>query len=188
MTLLANPSRSWPFVLVRALAAIVFGIVALVLPGVTLGALVLLFAAYMIVDGVFAFIAGGRAVREHERWGFFAIEGILDIAAGVIAFLWPGLTIFVFVILAAVWALLSGLAMVVGAFRFRQEHGRGWLAAGGVVSAIWGLLLFAWPIAGAFVMTLWLGAYALVFGVALLVLAMRLRREATRPLEQRPAT
>jgi uncharacterized membrane protein HdeD (DUF308 family) len=182
MDLLANPSRSWPYVLLRAIAAIVFGIIALVLPGVTLGALVLLFAAYMIVDGIFAFIAGARAVREHERWGWFAVEGILDIAAGVVAFLWPGLTVFAFVILAGVWALLSGIAMLVGAFRFRQEHGRGWLAVGGAVSVIWGVLLFVWPIAGAVVMTLWLGAYALVFGVALLFLAVRLRRESGRPL------
>lgn len=186
MDLLANPSPSWPFVMLRAIAAIVFGIAALVLPGATLGALVLLFAVYMVVDGVVTLVAGARAARGHGRWGWFAVEGCLDIAAGVVAFAWPGLTVFAFVILAAVWALLSGSAMLAGAFRFRREHGRGWLAAGGAVSIVWGVLLFVWPIAGAVVMTLWLGAYALVFGVALLFLAVRLRREHARPLE-RPA-
>lgn len=187
MDLLANPSPSWPFLLVRAIAAIVFGIIALVLPGVTIHALVLLFAAYMIVDGIFGLVAGARAVRDNERWGWFAVGGVLDIAAGLIAFFWPGLTIFVFIVLAAVWAVLSGVAMIVGAVRFRREHGRGWLALGGAVAVVWGVMLFVWPIAGAVVMTLWLGAYALVFGVALLFLAFRLRQEAHRPLQQRPA-
>jgi uncharacterized membrane protein HdeD (DUF308 family) len=86
------------------------------------------------------------------------------------------------VALLAAWGILSGLVMLYGAFRFRQEHGRGWLVAGGVVSVGWGVLLLVWPIAGAVVMTLWLGAYALVFGIAMLFLAFRLRREAHHPL------
>lgn len=182
MILLSNPSPSWPYILVRALAAIVFGLIALFLPGVTIRALVLLFSAYMIVDGVFDILAGVRAARQGESWGWFALEGVLDIAAGVAAYLWPGLTIFVFVALLAAWGILSGLVMLYGAFRFRQEHGRGWLVAGGVVSVGWGVLLLVWPIAGAVVMTLWLGAYALVFGIAMLFLAFRLRREAHHPL------
>jgi len=178
MEIFTNPIASWPYLLVRGVIAVLFGLLALFLPGPTLGALVLLFAAYLVVDGVFAVLAGINAAREGGSWGWFALEAVLNIAAGAAAWMWPGLTVVVFVTLAGAWALLSGGVMLYGAFRFRLEHGRGWLVAGGVVSVLWGLLLFAFPIAGAVVMTLWLGGYALVFGIALIALALRLRRAA----------
>jgi uncharacterized membrane protein HdeD (DUF308 family) len=185
MDLLSNPSHSWPFILFRAATAVLFGLVALLMPVPTLAVLVLLFAAYMVTDGIFAALAGIRAARKHERWGWFAVEAVANIAAGVIAFLWPGITVFVFVAITAAWALISGGVMLYGALRFQQRHGRIWLALAGLVSVLWGVLLIMFPIAGAVVMTLWLGAYALIFGVALLFLALRLRREAKmRPPEQ----
>jgi uncharacterized membrane protein HdeD (DUF308 family) len=173
-------SRNWGLVLLRGLAGIVFGAVALFLPGPTIATLVLLFAAYMLVDGAFAVLSGVRAARRNERWGWFVVEGILDIGAGIIAFLWPGLTLIVLVWLLAFWALLSGAVMLAAAFRLGKAHGRWLLGLGGVISIVWGVLLVFAPIAGAFVMTLWLGAYALVFGIALVVLALRLRREHRR--------
>lgn len=170
--------------MLRAAAAIVFGLIAIFLPGPTLAALVLLFAAYMFADGIFAIVAGVRAARRQEGWGWFALEALADIAAGLIAFLWPGITILVFVLIAAAWALVSGAIMLYGAFRFRENHGRFWLVFGGLVSAVWGALLLVWPMLGALAITLWLGAYALVFGIALLFLGLRLRRESKKPVEQ----
>src|SRR5260221_318509 len=117
-------ARNWWLVALRGVLAILFGIVAILLPGPTLAALVLLFAAYMVVDGVLAIVAAVRAARRHERWGWLIFEGIVDLAAAAIAFLFPVATIF------------------------------------------------------AFVLPWWIGAYALIFGVALLVLAFRLRRRA----------
>lgn len=169
-------AKNWWAVAVRGVAAIVFGVLALALPGVTLASLVLLFAVYMLVDGVFAIAAGARAARQGERWGLFALEGIADIAAGVIAFAWPGITILAFVYLTAAWAVITGALMVGAAIRLDQAHGRVWLALGGVVSVVFGVLLMIAPIAGALVLTWWLGVYALAFGVALLILAFRLRR------------
>ena len=180
MDQLSNPSQSWPYVLLRAASAIVFGLVSLLMPAPTLAALVLVFGAYMVADGVFAAVSGVRAARKHERWGWFALEAVVNVAAGVVAFLWPGITVLVFVTIMAAWALLSGAAMLFGAFRFQQEHGRAWLVLGGIVSIVWGLLMAFWPLAGAVALTLWLGAYALVFGVTLLLLAIRLRREARK--------
>ena len=179
MDLLSQPGPSWPFMLLRSLAAIVFGVLALLSPGATLAALVLLFAAYMIADGIFAVLAGVRAARQHESWAWFVLEAVLNFAAGVAALVWPGLTVVAFVAITAAWALLTGVVMLYGAFRFRQRDGRGWLALAGMVSIVWAVLLALAPAAGAFVMTLWLGAYALVFGVALLFMALRLRREAS---------
>jgi uncharacterized membrane protein HdeD (DUF308 family) len=188
MVPITNPSASWPFMLLRALAAIAFGLIAFFMPGPTIGAIVMLFAAYMIADGIFDILAGVRAARQGGGgWGWFVLEGVLDIAVGVAVFLWPGLTVIVFVTLIAAWAILSGIVMLYGAYRFRQEHGRGWLIAGGIVSLAWGVLLLFAPMAGAVVMTLWLAAYALVFGIALLFLALRLRRESRQPLTTRPA-
>jgi uncharacterized membrane protein HdeD (DUF308 family) len=171
-------ARNWWLVALRGALAILFGIVAILLPGPTLAALVLLFAAYMVVDGVLAIVAAVRAARRHERWGWLIFEGIVDLAAAAIAFLFPVATIFAFVLLVGAWAIVSGAVLWAAAFRLNLAHGRWLMAFGGIVSVIWGFLLILWPAIGALALTLWIGAYALIFGVALLVLAFRLRRRA----------
>jgi uncharacterized membrane protein HdeD (DUF308 family) len=158
--------------------AILLGVVAVLLPGPTLAALVLLFAAYMVVDGVLAIIAAVRAARRRQRWGWLIFEGVVDLAAAAIAFLFPIATIFAFVLLLGAWAIVSGAMLWAAAFRLNLAHGRWLMAFGGIVSVIWGFLLILWPAIGALALTLWIGAYALIFGVALLVLAFRLRRRA----------
>jgi uncharacterized membrane protein HdeD (DUF308 family) len=168
-------ARNWWAMALRGVLAIVFGVIALVLPGVTMLSLVIVFAAYALVDGVFAIVAAVRAARRHERWGLLVLEGVVDIAAGVLAFLWPGLTIVIFVLLVAAWAIVTGALMTAAAFRLQLDHGRWWLALGGLASLVYGVLLIIAPLIGALVLTWWLGAYALVFGVLLLILAFRLR-------------
>jgi uncharacterized membrane protein HdeD (DUF308 family) len=168
-------ARNWWAMALRGVLAIVFGVIALVLPGVTMLSLVIVFAAYALVDGVLAIVAAVRSARRHERWGLLVLEGVVDIAAGVLAFLWPGLTIVIFVLLVAAWAIVTGALMTAAAFRLQLDHGRWWLALGGLVSLVYGVLLIIAPLIGALVLTWWLGAYALVFGVLLLILAFRLR-------------
>jgi uncharacterized membrane protein HdeD (DUF308 family) len=168
-------AQNWWVVALRGLLGVAFGILALLFPGITLLSLVLVFAAYMLVDGVLAIISAVRAARRHERWGLLVLEGVADIAAGIVAFLWPGITILAFTIIIAAWAIVSGGLMFASAFRLREGHGRWWLAAAGILSVIFGFLLILAPLIGAIVLTLWLGAYALVFGAMLLVLAFRLR-------------
>jgi uncharacterized membrane protein HdeD (DUF308 family) len=181
-------ARNWWAVALRGVFAILFGIIALFMPGVTLTALVLLFSAYMLVDGIFAIVAAVRAVRRREQWGWLVLEGIADLAAGAIAFLWPLITIVAFVYLLAAWAIVSGALLTAAAFRLAAPHGRGWMLFGGVVSLIWGGLLLMWPLTGAIVLTWWMAGYALFFGGAFLVLAFRLRaRRQDRP-PSRPAT
>src|SRR6185437_16564807 len=104
--------QNWWALALRGVAAVIFGIIAFALPGVTLTVLVLFFAAYLLVDGVFALIAGLRAAEHHERWGALALEGVLDLVAGAFIVMWPGLTLVVFVYVAAFWALLSGIALL----------------------------------------------------------------------------
>lgn len=171
-----NLAKNWWAVGLRGLFAIIFGVIALLLPGLTLASLVLLFAAYMMVDGIFAIIAAVRAARSGERWGLLVLEGIVDFAAGAIALFWPLVTVVAFVYLLGAWAIISGVLLWAAAFRLIIAHGRWWMALGGVVSVAWGVLLLTLPLTGAIVLTWWLGAYALVFGVALLALAFRLRK------------
>ena len=168
--------RNWWLIALRGVFAFLFGLIALFMPVVSLAALVLLFAAYMGVDGIVAIIAAVGAARRHERWGWRVFEGIADLIAGAIAFLWPLVTILAFVLLMGAWAIVSGALLAAAAFRLHVTHGRWLMLVGGVISMIWGVLLIFWPLAGALVLTWWMAAYALFFGVALLVLAFRLRR------------
>jgi uncharacterized membrane protein HdeD (DUF308 family) len=168
-------ARNWWAVALRGVAGILFGIIALLAPVAAMLSLALLFAAYLLVDGVFAMVAAVRAAQHHERWGLLLAEGVLDLVMGVVVFMFPGGAVLGFVLATAVWALLTGGLMLVASFRLHETHGRLWLALGGVVSLIWGALLVISPLIGAFVLTWWLGAYAIVFGIVLLVLGFRLR-------------
>ena len=168
-------ARNWWVLAIRGVLGIAVGLLALVLPAATMLALVLLFAAYMLVDGVFAIMAAVRAAREHERWGLLVLEGVADIVAGVIAVVWPGITVLAFVLLVAAWAIVSGGLMLVAGYRLNIEHGRWWLLLAGALSVAYGVLLVVAPMIGALVLTWWFGAYALVFGITLLILAFRLK-------------
>ncbi len=173
--MVAMLARNWWAIGIRGAVAILFGLVALFLPGATMLSLVLLFAAYIFVDGVFGIVSAVRAARAHERWGLLVLEGLVDIAVAAVAVLWPGITVVAFVFLVAFWAILTGVLELAAAFRLEFIDGRGWLIFGGLVSVLYGALLIVTPMIGAVVLTWWLGAYALVFGVCLVVLAFKLR-------------
>jgi uncharacterized membrane protein HdeD (DUF308 family) len=186
---------SWWAVGLRGLFGIAFGLICLLVPQAAILALILLFSAYMLVDGVFAIASGIKAARNGQRWGLLILEGVVDIAAGAIAFLWPAITAVAFVILIAVWAIVSGALMLGAALTLKLDHGRWWLALGAIASVIFGIVLLVAPVVGAVVLTWWLGAYAIVFGGFLLVLAFKLHakkeereaKPAARPAAKRPA-
>ena len=169
--------RNWWALALRGAAAIALGILSFVWPGITLTALVWLFAAYLLVDGAFAVVAGLRAAEAHERWWPLAIEGGLDLVAGAAALFWPGLALLTFIYIAAFWAMLTGLVLVAAALRLRPAPGVGLLLAGGVISLAWGLVVFVWPIAGELALAWWIGAYALFFGTVMLFFGLQLRRQ-----------
>ena len=168
-------ARNWWVVGLRGMAGIVVGIIALMLPGAAMLTLAWLLGAYLLIDGVFAIISAVRAAEHHERWGLLLLEGIAGVAVGVIVWFFPARAIFAVVLILAGWALLTGALMLISSFRLHGTHGKLWLALGGIVSLIWGLLLAISPLTGAVVLTWWFGAYALAFGVMLLILAFRLR-------------
>jgi uncharacterized membrane protein HdeD (DUF308 family) len=168
-------AKNWWAVAIRGVLGILFGLIAFWHPLVTILSLVIVFAAYAISDGVFAIVAAVRAARANERWWPFVLEGLVSIAAGVLAFMWPHITVLVFIVMIAVWAIITGVLMLSAAFRLGPDRGRWWFVLGGVASLAWGVLLFIAPFMGAVVLTWWIGAYAFVFGIALLIAAFRLR-------------
>lgn len=170
---------NWWAVALRGAVAILFGITAFAMPVVTMLSLVFVFAAFSIVDGVFGIVMSVRGARKGERWVWLLLSGVFGIAAGVVAALWPGLTVLAFVLLMAAWALISGTLMLISAFRLKIDHGRVWLVIGGIASIVLGVLLVISPFIGALVLTFWTGAHALVLGGTLLVLAYRLRSHRT---------
>lgn len=178
-------ARNWWAIALRGVAAIIFGLIALFAPGAAMLSLALVFAAYLLTDGILGIISAVRAAQAHERWGLLLAEGVLNLVMGVLAAFFPVGAVLGFVLVTAAWALLTGGLMLAAAFRLDRNRGRLWLALGGVLSLLWGALLVIAPLAGALVLTWWLGGYAVAFGVVLLVLAVRLRRQGG---EARPST
>jgi len=178
---------SWWAVGLRGILGILFGLICLLTPGIAIEVFVILFAAYMLVDGVFAIASGIKAARNGERWGLLILEGIVDLAAGAVAVLWPAITLVALIWLVAVWAIVSGALMLGAAFTLKLDHGRWWLALGGIASLIFGILLVIEPLIGAVVLTMWIGAYALVFGIFLLILAFQLHAKKEEREHKAPA-
>jgi uncharacterized membrane protein HdeD (DUF308 family) len=176
--MLAYLSRYWWTVVLRGAIAVVFGVVALIWPDITVRVLVLLFGFYALLDGLLALAAllvGGNLVSERRGW--LIVEGIAGIAAGVIAFLWPEITALVLLYLIAAWAIATGVLEVAVAIWLRRELRGEWLLAlAGIVSVVFGVFLIVRPSEGAIAVVWLIGIFAILFGAALIGLGLRLRR------------
>jgi uncharacterized membrane protein HdeD (DUF308 family) len=169
-------ARNWWALALRGIAAILFAIVTLAMPGITLAVLVLIFGAYALVDGVFAIVSAIRAARGHRPWGSFLLEGTVGVLVGLITLFLPGVTLAVIIGLVAAWAIITGIFELAAAIRLRRYIAGEWLLIlMGGVSILFGIFVFWAPIAGALAIVWWLGIYALIFGILLLGLAIRLR-------------
>jgi uncharacterized membrane protein HdeD (DUF308 family) len=177
--MLDRMSHDWWILALQGVAAIVFGVLALVWPEITLLALVFLFGAYALIDGALALISGfRRGVGGRPDWWRIA-RGVVGIAAGVVAFAMPGMTAFVLLILIAAWAIVSGVIELLAAYQLRDVIRGEWLLAlDGVVSLLFGVALIAFPSAGALAVVWLIGAFAIVSGVILLAVAFRSRQRA----------
>lgn len=174
-------SRRWWVVALRGVAAIAFGILTFVSPQSSLFALVVLFGAYALVDGAFNLAMLARGPRGTHRWTSMIVHGVISMVAGALTLLWPGISAMVLLMLIAAWAVVHGIFELVTAVRLRKQIQGEWLLAlSGILSVAFGVLLFLFPGAGALALILWIGAYALVTGVLLLILGFKLRGIAQR--------
>ena len=170
-------SSNWWAAAIRGVVAILIGAFAIFAPAATLIALVMIFAAYALVDGVFAIVLAIRGARKHERWGWLLFNGIISIASAAIAILFPGLTAFAFAILFAAWAIVSGTASLIAGFQLGKSHGRWWLILGGVIAIIFGIWAVLVPPLAMLALSYMVGFQAFLAGFTLLALAYRLREQ-----------
>ena len=168
-------AHNWCAIILRGIAGILFGILTLVAPGLSLASLVLLFGAFAFADGIFAIVTAVRH-RHAGSWWMVLLQGVAGIAAGAATLVWPGITALVLLYVIAGWALVTGLFEVVAAVRLREVLTHEWLLVlSGLASIGLGILLIVFPGPGALAVVLWIGAYALVSGALLCALALRLR-------------
>ena len=174
---------NWWSLVLRGVLGILVGVLTIFWPGITFAALLILFGAYSLVDGVFSIIGVVKAVRAHEHWGVLVLLGVTGIAAGLVTLFWPAITAVALIFVIAAWAIVIGILELVAAVRLRpQIQGEWLLVLSGVASLVFGVLVTIAPLAGALVIALWVGAYAMVSGVLLVLLGIRLRSWGRRHL------
>jgi uncharacterized membrane protein HdeD (DUF308 family) len=176
--MLRDLARNWWLILLRGIAAIAFGVLAFVWPGITLVTLALLYGAFALVEGALALAAAVAGGSPAPRW-WLVIVGLLGVAVGVLTIMMPGMTALLLVLLVAGWAIATGIMQIIGAIRLRREIDNEWmLVAVGLISVLFGVLVAIQPIVGAISLVFVLGAYAIIFGITLVGFAFRLRRHA----------
>src|SRR5262249_36326122 len=170
-------AKCWWLVLLRGIAGIVFGILAFVWPGLTLAVLILLYGAYALVDGVFALVAAFTGGAKMVPTWWLVVVGLLGIAAGLVTFLYPGITALVLIFFIGGWAIAHGIFEIVGAIKLRKEiDNEWWLILAGALSVIFGLIVLIAPGAGALGLIWAIAAYSIAFGIMLVGFSLRLRK------------
>ena len=177
-------TERWWLLVVRGVAAILFGVLALATPAIGALALIVFWGVYAIANGVLELLFAASAGRAGMRFGWYLLEGIVSIAAGVLAFVYPAMTGLVLLYIIASWAIITGAIEIGAAIELRRIVQHEWLLAlAGVMSIAFGVVLFVSPIAGALAVVWLIAAYATVFGGLLIALGIRLyqlRREGEK--------
>ena len=169
-------AQNWWALFLRGAVGVLFGLVTFVAPGISLAALVLLFAVYAFSDGVLAITSAIRRRGASDHWWLLLLEGLAGVAAGAVTLVWPGLTALVLLYVIAAWALVTGGFEIAAAIRLRKTISGEWLLVlSGIASVALGVLLGLFPGPGALALVVWIGAYALVSGSLLIALSFRLR-------------
>jgi uncharacterized membrane protein HdeD (DUF308 family) len=171
-------AKNWWMLLLRGVAAIIFGVLAFAWPGMTLLTLIMFYGAFALIDGVLAVVAAITGGAPAPRW-WLAIVGLLGIATGLLVFMMPGLTALVLLYFIAGWAIATGVFQIIGAIRLRKEIDDEWyLILSGVVSVLFGIGVMMAPGAGALALLWVIGIYAVVMGAIMVALAFRLKKFA----------
>lgn len=172
--------RNWWLIVLRGVCAILFGVLAFTWPGMTIGALVLLFGGYALVNGILAFVAA-FSHSTGTPWWILALEGLVSIAAASVTFLYPGITAVALLVLIAMWAIVTGVFEIGAAIQLRKEiEGEFWLGLAGLASVLFGAVLLARPGIGALAVVWMIGGYSIVFGVMLIALGFGIKARMTQ--------
>lgn len=175
-------TRNWWTWLVRGIAAVIFGVLAWLWPGLTWITIAIFFGAYALVDGIFAIVATIRAAETHRRWWPFLIEGVVGILIAAIAFYDIRVVIAALYLTIAAWAFLTGIFELVAAFQLRKHIANEiWLILGGLASIAFGALMLLYPIIAAITIIYIIAAYAIIFGFIMIGFSFRLRGHAQTP-------
>lgn len=166
---------NWWALAIRGVFAIIFAVIAFVWPATAAEVLVLWFGAYALVDGIFALIAALRAARHHGPSVALLVEGILDLIIAVMVVLWPAQALVAIVYLIALWAVVSGIALIAAGVAMIRVNGEWLLVLSGIISMLLGVILFVQPAVGVVALSWVLGTYVLLFGISLIGAAFRLR-------------
>jgi uncharacterized membrane protein HdeD (DUF308 family) len=172
-------AKCWWVLLLRGIAAIAFGVLAFIWPGLTLVTLVLLYGAFALVDGVLSLVAAFSGGAKPVPTWWLVVVGLIGIAAGVVTFLWPGITAILLVLFIGAWALVHGIFEIIGAIQLRKEIDNEWmLILGGLLSVLFGAVVLIAPGAGALGLVWVIAAYSIVFGILFVSLSLRLRKHS----------
>jgi uncharacterized membrane protein HdeD (DUF308 family) len=170
-------SRSWWSLLLRGLAAIVFGVLTWLQPGISLAALVLVFGAYALFDGALAVAAGISGRKRHDKWWIMLLAGLFGLAVGVLTLTRPGVTALALLYYIAIWAVAQGVFEIMAAIHLRKAIRGEWLLIlAGIASVVFGVLLMVQPARGALALLWLIATYAIIAGILHVVLAFRVRR------------
>lgn len=176
--LLRSLADNWWLLLLRGIAAVAFGVLAFIWPGITLLSLTILWGAYALSDGILALWAAisGKGAGAGPRW-WLAVVGALGIVAGAIAFVLPGVTAQALLMFIAAWAVVIGIMAIWGAIQLRKEIEGEWLLIlSGALSVAFGVLMMAQPAASAMAVVWIIGSFAILFGVNLIALALKVKQ------------
>jgi uncharacterized membrane protein HdeD (DUF308 family) len=172
---------NWWALVLRGIAAIIFGVLTFASPGVTIAVLVIFFGVYALIDGILAIISAIRAAEHHRHWTAFAIEGIVGILVGLFALFTPLGAAALFVYLLGAWALITGVLEIIAALRLRRHIPGEWaLILTGVLSILFGIFVFFAPLAGLVALVWIIAVYAILFGILWITLGLRLRNHPVR--------
>lgn len=178
-------SEYWWIFLLRGIFGVLIGLLALFLPGITFTTFVIFLGAFLFVSGVFDVITAVNSRKTMDSWSWYLVSGILGIAIGLLTLYNAFATALAFLYLVSFWLIVAGVFEIVIAIRMRREiKGEGWYIVGGLLTVLFGIMIMVNPVAGAITLTIILGVYAIIFGILLIYLSVRLRKRRSHDLSR----